>query len=414
MPDRGPAPSRRHHRVGSDHLADQLADHLGPHHNPDRAADHQHSDRVPHDVADHRTPPASSDLGDRHLEAYLKRVYGIERPRRAGDGAHDQVVAYTLPESICAAAMMTPMWLTEAPGFNAATMAAMVPMWLLAMAAIVLQVWMVIFVARIDDDEGAGSCDETDKSLEFIALLVFGCLMWIDVARTLAMAMYLARLPSSAAGASLMPNGKLVYAILYDHQGQSTGFDQTKVVEDESGVSRAYLWFATTLLIVPRAAVAIALWVVGSGFLLHSASDYDLLLNIVALGFVLELDNFMYTGLVPSYCRKTLIDDWPVMSNNRAELGLAYRDWPKKPPPCCPNYCGTGPGEPFERTENEIAPLSVDSDGTKSPWHREHGTAMPPGAAANQNKWGRWQGCSLIIVPGLIVAVAIAAMFAHC
>ena len=74
-------------------------------------------------------------------------------------------------------------------------------------------------------------------------------------------------------------------------------------------------------VITPRLVVALILLVVGSDYLINTASVSDLILNAVALAFVFDMDELFYQ-FTPPVCHKlvTYSEPLPVVNIFRAKM----------------------------------------------------------------------------------------------
>ena len=68
----------------------------------------------------------------------------------------------------------------------------------------------------------------------------------------------------------------------------------TKIYLPLTGITCFARFIFYTLVVIPKVVVAVCVAMAGSGLVLRSDSDYDLVLNAVAAGFVLELDEVVY------------------------------------------------------------------------------------------------------------------------
>lgn len=78
-----------------------------------------------------------------------------------------------------------------------------------------------------------------------------------------------------------------------------------KVNEDKpfgyaSGISRMYKVAVGILVLLPKAFIGITLWWYGAGFIANSPDDVELILNTVAVLFVLEVDDQLFIVTVPT------------------------------------------------------------------------------------------------------------------
>ena len=68
----------------------------------------------------------------------------------------------------------------------------------------------------------------------------------------------------------------------------------TKIYLPQTGITCFARFVFYTLVVIPKVVIAVCVATAGSGLVLRSDSDYDLVLNAVAAGFVLELDEVVY------------------------------------------------------------------------------------------------------------------------
>ena len=79
-----------------------------------------------------------------------------------------------------------------------------------------------------------------------------------------------------------------------------------------SGFTKCYKANITFWIVLPKLAIGVALWWLGILFVMKSESNSDLVLNAVAVLFVLEIDDQLFTALVPSSFAKVFGDLPPV------------------------------------------------------------------------------------------------------
>ena len=70
-----------------------------------------------------------------------------------------------------------------------------------------------------------------------------------------------------------------------------------------SGLSRGYKLFATLAVVLPKLALGATLWWYGASYVAMSVDNAELILNTVAVLFVLEIDDQMYAVTVPENMR---------------------------------------------------------------------------------------------------------------
>jgi len=139
---------------------------------------------------------------------------------------------------------------------------------------------------RQSHDSGYCAGDDYTPVLKMLAVISFLSLCFGDLQATYDMHLWLSMFKTSK-----------THEKLEVHRWVDTS---NKLVKD----TKIYLpligitWFARfvfyTLVVIPKVVVAVCVATAGSGLVLRSETDYDLVLNAVAAGFVLDLDEVVY------------------------------------------------------------------------------------------------------------------------
>jgi len=133
----------------------------------------------------------------------------------------------------------------------------------------------------------------TDFFLRILCLMVFAAYCIQDLFQSMWMLMWIFYLPTSP--------GCNVHQL-------KTGPDQENkdLVEVKNGLPCWLKLFNTQFVLIPKLSVAAFLLCYGAGFLLAARKDADVVLNALALVFVIELDDYMYSYGLPfnlkNYC----------------------------------------------------------------------------------------------------------------
>jgi hypothetical protein len=131
-----------------------------------------------------------------------------------------------------------------------------------------------------EDVEHAFYNDEicnADFGLQIIMVGVFTTTIWMDMVETVYMMVYVAKIPSSQT------------------QGQ---------VGKTTTMPGMPFWVKALIQItvyVPKLLIAEFLWYYGCGFLTLSKGMSELILNAVGMNFINQIDNYVYTGMVPKH-----------------------------------------------------------------------------------------------------------------
>ena len=139
---------------------------------------------------------------------------------------------------------------------------------------------------RQSHDSGYCAGDDYTPVLKMLAVISFLSLCFGDLQATYDMHLWLSMFETSK-----------THEKLEVHRWVDTSnklVKDTKIYLPLTGIT----WFARfvfyTLVVIPKVVVAVCVATAGSGLVLRSETDYDLVLNAVAAGFVLDLDEVVY------------------------------------------------------------------------------------------------------------------------
>lgn len=104
-----------------------------------------------------------------------------------------------------------------------------------------------------------------------------------------------------------------------------------------SGLSSGYKLFATLAVVLPKLALGATLWWYGASYVAMSVDNAELILNTVAVLFVLEIDDQMYAVTVPESMRRVIAALPPVAPTAGGEEG---DDGDDVDCAACGNICG--------------------------------------------------------------------------
>eukprot|EP00929_Paragymnodinium_shiwhaense_P003349 TRINITY_DN103825_c0_g1_i1.p1 TRINITY_DN103825_c0_g1~~TRINITY_DN103825_c0_g1_i1.p1 ORF type:complete len:324 (+),score=32.90 TRINITY_DN103825_c0_g1_i1:76-1047(+) len=168
-------------------------------------------------------------------------------------------------------------------------------------------------------DIATGECDRLELApwLVVICVLVYLFYLLNEVEATLVLAeLYLDAIPTVAGHSKIL---------------KFKGDDKQFVSGGLSFLRKAML---ITFVVVPRLLIAICLGYVGTYYLASSLSDADLLLNAMALVFVIDIDELIYQAIYPTSVRRVMchmpsfkVQDrrtvWKILDRYSAVLKLA-------------------------------------------------------------------------------------------
>lgn len=156
------------------------------------------------------------------------------------------------------------------------------PVYCLAGISVASQFAAVYYVREINGDrDTTTSCQLTPHNLRLVVEFAFTILIWVEVRESIAMILYVISMPTAR-----------TWSPAWYKRNMAT--KEICRFSKGAGMTLWYKWVIFVVVLLPKMALAGAIWYYGSVFLLSTASVEDLLLNAVALTFVLEIDDYIY------------------------------------------------------------------------------------------------------------------------
>ena len=171
----------------------------------------------------------------------------------------------------------------------------LVPIWTSLMTSATLQLILAGYldsaIVAEDSSSVVSTCGATTPLLRYSALVTFVALVVLDVVETAGMHGWLRALPSAETPEFMR--------LLRFVEKVEPPAGRSLLVLPVSGITRFERLAFYLLCLTPKFVVSIACLVAGSGAILRSASNFELVLATVAATFILELDDSLYKLLVP-------------------------------------------------------------------------------------------------------------------
>jgi len=150
-----------------------------------------------------------------------------------------------------------------------------------------IQIPMAYGMSVIAQTEGAliksGDCDVTNLPLVYAGLFLFVCTVIKDMEETIDI---------TDIAWNLIPTTEQSRTLLYVEDDDE--FDLT-----DGGFSWWHKMGITAFIIVPKFIISVVVLAYGSLFLASSVSNQDVLLNVLALVFIMEIDEMIFTFFAP-------------------------------------------------------------------------------------------------------------------
>ena len=168
-------------------------------------------------------------------------------------------------------------------------------------ASYVAQVAFISYLQNVlvtpDEDNIMSNCEGGDPWLRTLAVTAFSSLVLKDFTQTWNMHVWLSFFPSCSQHEAL-----LVQRFQYARPMMYAG----RVYRPVSGLTLGERCFFYVCILAGKALLAVYIGYVGAGVVLRSKDDFGLVMNSLAAGFVLELDDFSFKFFMPSTLRVAL------------------------------------------------------------------------------------------------------------
>jgi len=221
-------------------------------------------------------------LGDHHNEPADNK--NEENPFPPEPANH-----YELPESIYSAAIIMPLSLTE---FDMIGRCSVYLQYLGLFINILIQVCLLIYIGdTVADAECVQDGDLPDIALG-MCLTIFVASLLADLKESWNMYGFIRNIKTEVSHTPL--------------RLKKDGNDKKYA----TGMTFMHKCVAVIFVIIPKAAICLVLFVYGGDYLIRSPGIEDLILNTLALGFVIEIDEFLYKLVTPVYLQE-VIEDLP-------------------------------------------------------------------------------------------------------
>jgi len=263
---------------------------------------------------------------DAELEMQAQKVEVEEvqkTQKRVDPTTSEKGLHLEIPESIYGAAMILPM--IENIG-NSTRQRFMITLQLFIAVAtnVYVQAYMVYKVYDMykQKEEDMGECAgyiENLFNLRLLCITIYAGYVMADLSETLKMGLFVYNFQTAQTWEYLE------YVIEED---EVTGEGER---EFATGMTKPYKAFCYICLIFPKFCVAMSLLTYGTGYVVNSDAGEDLVLNALALGFVLEIDEMFYNYFLTVQMQDVLADVPAVVipdtcsSNINKELGMFFK-----------------------------------------------------------------------------------------
>jgi len=162
------------------------------------------------------------------------------------------------------------------------------------------QLLKYVYIIYNDNRDELGGCGgyQTEPMVRYVCVLIYVAYCIGDLGETLKMYLFIHNFPT-------------VDTFQFLRYKQESDEDSDGL-ELASGMTRKWKIFVTFFVIIPKLCVAFALLTYGTGFVVNTDDDGDLILNALALGFVLEIDEMSYEYFL-TFQMQDVLDNLPAI-----------------------------------------------------------------------------------------------------
>jgi len=253
------------------------------------------------EIADHTTIAGSETFGnDTEKEKHIRPGEGLQH-----------LIAISLPETIYSSLIILPLC-NNIGKTRYHRKLIRCALFFCLMANLAIQGFFLRYIYKIyvdnKDNPKVGECGGyiTDANLRVFCTLVFTSYCFSEIAETFDMLTWIKNFPNSK-----------VYEPL--ELKEVVGDDGEPEMQFSSGMTPCYKWYCYLAILVPKFGIAAALLTYGTGFVVTTIYDSDLILNAIALGFVLDIDDMAYTYFM-TYQMREVVQGLPPMILKASKL----------------------------------------------------------------------------------------------
>jgi len=198
----------------------------------------------------------------------------------------------------------------------------------------VLELWKMV-LSRKDEAETSGTdmaCSNNVVILQFVCLFVFEVMMFTEIRDTTLILRLLWNIespsdkaPGGAAFEQLDNRRHSAAGMVQADEGSLTKWAKKKLGQDKrsewsmDGVSRCYRFFLFLVVGLPKFFLGFFIAYAGGWYVLESPDRETLILNTVAMTFIISIDEFLYHAFTP----QSIIDNISSMQPVKVEIDTA-------------------------------------------------------------------------------------------
>eukprot|EP00930_Biecheleria_cincta_P101022 TRINITY_DN92654_c0_g1_i1.p1 TRINITY_DN92654_c0_g1~~TRINITY_DN92654_c0_g1_i1.p1 ORF type:complete len:286 (+),score=49.77 TRINITY_DN92654_c0_g1_i1:72-929(+) len=173
---------------------------------------------------------------------------------------------------------------------------------------LVFQAVLIYGVKLMTEDMPDHTCTDGNFALRVVCVCLFTIACLSDLSKTYSMHLWLQRLPASkrtAEGLQL-----IMFDKFYEDEDYKVQYPNCKAKTGITVVVRSLLY---AFVLLPKVAVAVGLLVFGTPYVAQAAGNEAIIMNSVALAFVMDVDDMVFT-FVATGDLKQILDSLPPLT----------------------------------------------------------------------------------------------------
>lgn len=273
-------------------------------------------------------PPVDHPTAD-----YLRNLNNF-RPIGGPYNPNNEAFPLTLPASCYGSVILTPVLIDEKMRAQWEWFVTLiVPQVLIYVVCVGIQLSFNFYVQAIvihGKDDGSEECsDGVDLYLQVLCVAASISATMQDIIETLGMHQWLQALPEwdeEVHSEVILHCGKHCKRSNFPLQ-KYINHQEVEVVKPAVGLTSGYLYLIYSLVILPKLLIAVHLLVFGSAFVARSESHADMILNAVAMLFILEVDDLLYQFLTPEIFKAWVGSCSEITFDHNENRSLAMLKW---------------------------------------------------------------------------------------
>jgi len=182
----------------------------------------------------------------------------------------------------------------------------------------VIQLTFIYYAWAVVQDKGGDSFCHDDQYLLIICFLLFASGIIKDARESMAMWLWLYQFPAAPGWQELELTDE------DEEKGKKEGGERKKKIN--SGMPFWYKLLVSIFVVLPKYCISVLLFLAGGTYLVRSESREDLIINSVALFFILDIDEMLWKNLIPPEHQTITTEEIPKLTTplNNAWLLEAF------------------------------------------------------------------------------------------